>query len=404
MNDGFNKIKWAEEWMKVIAKIREDFKREKPFEGMKISMAMHLEAKTAVLALTLMDGGAQVSVAGCNPLSTDDDVAISLKNDFGIDVHARRGMTSDEYYENLRKVLSIKPNIIIDDGGDLTALAIKNKDLSENLIGGNEETTTGVIRLKSMEKAGVLKFPMFDVNDALMKHLFDNRYGTGQSTLDGIMNSTNLIIAGKKVVVAGYGWCGKGIANRMKGMGAIVTVTEIDPFKAIEAKMDGFTVMPMEKAIEDADLVVTATGVKDVVTLEHVKRAKDGIILANAGHFNNEVSVEEFEKVSKGIEVRRNVKRFNLFNKKVFVLADGRLVNLAAGQGHPVEIMDLSFSIQALTARYLAKNRPRDAKVYPVPEEVDRQVAEIFLKVNGIHIDKLTEEQLKYINSWEEGT
>jgi len=404
MNDGFNKIKWAEEWMKVIARIREEFRKEKPFEGMKISLAMHLEAKTAVLALTLKEGGAQVSVAGCNPLSTDDDVAKSLKEDFDLDVHAWRGMTSTEYYENLKKVLSIEPHIIIDDGGDLTTLAIKNSEYSKNLIGGNEETTTGVLRLKSMEKAGVLKFPMFDVNDALMKHLFDNRYGTGQSTLDGIMNSTNLIIAGKKVVVAGYGWCGKGIANRMKGMGAVVFVTEVDPFKAIEAKMDGFTVMPMEEAIKDADLVVTATGVKDVVTLEHIKSAKDGIILANAGHFNNEVAVEEFEKVTKGIEVRRNVKKYNLFNKKVFVLADGRLVNLAAGQGHPVEIMDLSFSIQALTARYLAKNEPREPKVYPVPEEVDRRVAEIFLKVNGIEIDKLTEEQIKYINSWEEGT
>lgn len=404
MSEGLNKILWAKEWMKVLRSISEDFRKNRPFEGIRIGMAMHLEAKTAFLALTLMEGGAEVSIAGCNPLSTDDDVAKSLKDDFNMRVYAKRGMTTKEYYENLMNVLSSKPHIIIDDGGDLTVLALKNKDLSENIIGGNEETTTGVLRLKSMNKEGVLKFPMFDVNDALMKHLFDNRYGTGQSTLDGIMTATNLVIAGKKVVVAGYGWCGRGIANRMKGMGAIVTVTEVDPFKAIEAKMDGFSVMPMSEAIKDADFVVTATGVKDIVTPEHLKNAKDGIILANAGHFNNEISVEKLENLSKGTEVRRNVKRYDIFNKKIFVLSDGRLVNLAAGQGHPVEIMDLSFSIQALTAKYILEKKPAEPGVYPVPESVDREVAELYLKTNKVNIDRLTDEQLKYINSWEEGT
>ncbi len=404
MSEGLNKILWAKEWMKVLGSISEEFKKTRPFEGVRIGMAMHLEAKTAFLAITLMEGGADVSIAGCNPLSTDDEVAKSLKDDFNLKVYAKRGMTTKEYYDNLIHVLSSRPHIIIDDGGDLTALALKNKDLSENIIGGNEETTTGVLRLRSMQNAGVLKFPMFDVNDALMKHLFDNRYGTGQSTLDGIMTATNLVIAGKRVVVAGYGWCGRGIANRMKGMGALVTVTEIDPFKAIEAKMDGFNVMPMSEAIKEADFVVTATGVKDIVTPEHLRNAKDGVILANAGHFNNEISVEKLEKISRGIEVRRNVKRYDIFNKKIFVLSDGRLVNLAAGQGHPVEIMDLSFSIQALTAKYILDKKPSEPGVYPVPESVDREVAELYLKTNMINIDKLTEEQLKYINSWEEGT
>lgn len=404
MSEGLKKILWAEEWMKVLKSISKKFEYEKPFEGIKIGMAMHLEAKTAYLAIALTKGGADVSIAGCNPLSTDDEVAESLKNDFGIKVFAKRGLTTEEYYKNLMNVLSSRPNLIIDDGGDLTTLALKNKDLSANIFGGNEETTTGVMRLKSMHKSGVLKFPMFDVNDALMKHLFDNRYGTGQSTLDGIMSATNLVLAGKKVVVAGYGWCGRGIANRMKGMGAIVTVTEVNPFKAIEAKMDGFEVMPMIDAIKDADFVITATGMKNVVNLEHLKFSKDGVILANAGHFNNEININDLEKVSAGIEVRRNVKRYDIFNKKVFILSDGRLVNLAAGQGHPVEIMDLSFSIQALTAKYIVENRPKEPGVYPVPEEVDREVAETYIKTNNMKIDSLTEEQLKYLNSWEEGT
>ncbi len=401
---GKDKIEWAIQWMPVLNSIKRDFRTNKPFKGMKISMALHLEAKTAALVLALKEGGANVRIAGCNPLSTDDEVARSLSDDYGVEVFAKRGLTKEEYYENLQKVLDQRPEIIIDDGGDLTTLAHKDSDKSSNIIGGNEETTTGVIRLRNMENAGALKFPMFDVNDAMMKHLFDNRYGTGQSTIDGIINSTNLVLAGKKIVVAGYGWCGRGIANRMRGMGAIVTVTEIDPVKAIEAHMDGFEVDSMNNAIRTADIVITATGMKDVVTLDHIKNAKEGVILSNAGHFNNEIAMNQIEEISKGYEVRKNVKVHTLYGKKVYVLADGRLVNLAAGQGHPVEIMDLSFAIQALTAEYIAKNKPVERRVFPVPGEIDRKVADIYLNAYKINIDKLTDEQIRYMNSWDEGT
>ncbi len=401
---GKDKIEWAIQWMPVLNSIKRDFRTNKPFKGMKISMALHLEAKTAALVLALKEGGANVRIAGCNPLSTDDEVARSLSDDYGVEVFAKRGLTKEEYYENLQKVLGQRPEIIIDDGGDLTTLAHKDSDKSSNIIGGNEETTTGVIRLRNMENAGALKFPMFDVNDAMMKHLFDNRYGTGQSTIDGIINSTNLVLAGKKIVVAGYGWCGRGIANRMRGMGAIVTVTEIDPVKAIEAHMDGFEVDSMNNAIRTADIVITATGMKDVVTLDHIKNAKEGVILSNAGHFNNEIAMNQIEEISKGYEVRKNVKVHTLYGKKVYVLADGRLVNLAAGQGHPVEIMDLSFAIQALTAEYIAKNKPVERRVFPVPGEIDRKVADIYLNAYKINIDKLTDEQIRYMNSWDEGT
>lgn len=403
--DGKNKIQWAIDWMPVLEKVRKGFISDKPFKGLKTSLALHLEAKTAVLAYTLKQGGAKVRISGCNPLTTDDEVALSLKQDYGVDVFAKRGLSREEYYENLHKTIEIQPDIIIDDGGDLTTLALKDKGIYKNIKGGNEETTTGVLRLKNMEKAGALKFPMFDVNDALMKHLFDNRYGTGQSTIDGILAATNLVIAGKNVVVGGYGWCGRGIANRMKGLGANVTVTEIDPFKSIEAHMDGFLVKPMKDAIRDVDFVITATGVKDIVTTELLKYAKDGIVLANSGHFNNEVAVEEMErKYGKGKEVRKNVKLFRIGEKRAYVLSDGRLVNLASGQGHPVEIMDLSFSIQALTAKYIAQHTQKEPGVYPVPAEIDLDVANIYLKSYGINIDKLSKEQLRYINSWKEGT
>ncbi|MCL4450901.1 MAG: adenosylhomocysteinase [Candidatus Thermoplasmatota archaeon] len=403
--DGKKKIEWAMKWMPVLDMIRKDFMSSKPFKGMNISMALHLEAKTAVLAYTLKQGGARVSIAGCNPLSTDDEVAKSLKEDYGLNVHAKRGLTKEEYYESLSKTIDIEPDIIIDDGGDLTGLVHNDKSVYKNIKGGNEETTTGVVRLKNMEKAGALKFPMFDVNDALMKHLFDNRYGTGQSTIDGILTATNLVIAGKNVVVGGYGWCGRGIANKMRGLGANVTVTEIDPFKSIEAHMDGFRVKQMKDAISDADFVITATGVKDIVTPELLRYAKDGVILANSGHFNNEVAVDDIEKeYGKGKEVRKNVTQYNVGKKKAYVLSDGRLVNLASGQGHPAEIMDLSFSIQALTARFIADSPPKNPGVYPVPHEIDLEVANSYLHSYGIKIDKLTKEQLRYINSWQEGT
>jgi adenosylhomocysteinase len=403
--DGKNKIEWALTWMPVLGTVRERFSKEKPFKGLKVAMALHLEAKTAVLAYSLKVGGAEVRIAGCNPLSTDDEVAGSLKNDFGVQVFARRGVNREEYYEFLSKTLEFGPDIIIDDGGDLTALALKDKSTYSKILGGNEETTTGVVRLRNMEREGVLKFPMFDVNDALMKHLFDNRYGTGQSTIDGIISATNLVLAGKNVVVAGYGWCGRGIANRMRGMGARVTVTEVDPFKSIEAYMDGFEVRRMRDAIGDADLVVTATGVKDIVTSEMLKKAKDGIILANSGHFNNEIAVEDIErKFGSGKEVRKNVKMYNVGGKRIYILSEGRLVNITAGQGHPVEIMDLSFSIQALTAEYIARREKLEPKVYPVPAEIDKQVAFIFLKSHNLKIDRLSRDQKKYINSWNEGT
>ncbi|MCL5874300.1 MAG: adenosylhomocysteinase [Candidatus Thermoplasmatota archaeon] len=403
--DGKKKIEWGMRWMPVLESVRKDFISNKPFKGMNISMALHLEAKTAVLAYTLKQGGARVRISGCNPLSTDDEVAASLKDDFGVSVFAKRGLTRDEYYEYLAKTIEIEPDIIIDDGGDLTALALNDKAIYKNIKGGNEETTTGVVRLRNMEKAGALKFPMFDVNDALMKHLFDNRYGTGQSTIDGILTATNLVVAGKNVVVGGYGWCGRGIANKMRGLGANVTVTEIDPFKSIEAHMDGFLVKPMKEAIRYADFVITATGVKDIVTPELLKDARDGIILANSGHFNNEVAVEDMErKFGKGKSVRKNVTQYSIGKKKAYVLSDGRLVNLASGQGHPAEIMDLSFSIQALTAQFIAENPRKEPKVYPVPSEIDLRVANTYLSSYGIEIDELSKEQLRYINSWEEGT
>ena len=394
--------------MDVTSQIRERFIREKPLKGVKISMALHVEAKTGIFALLLREGGAEIRMASCNPLSSDDSVVQSLRDDYKMDVYAKKGETDDEYYEYLNKTLDLKPNVIIDDGGDLVKIVSEDRtDLLAKIIGGNEETTTGVVRLFAMEKAGALKFPMFDVNDAEMKHFFDNRYGTGQSTLDGIMSATNVLLAGKKIVVAGYGWCGKGIAMRMKGLGGLVTVTEINPVKAVEAAMDGFDVKPMNLAIREADLVVTATGMKNVVSYSDLLVAKKNLILANSGHFNNEIPVRELE--TKSLEkrpVRESINRYKLENgNTIDLIADGRLVNLAAGQGHPVEIMDMSFSIQALTAEYLVKNhRKLEKKVYPVPRELDLEVANLKLKGLDLSIDRLTDEQTKYGEEWKEGT
>ncbi len=405
---GFLRLKWASDHMPVIGEIRKRFMEEKPFKGIKVAMALHVEAKTGIFALLLKEGGAQVRMSSCNPLSSDDSVVSSLKEDYGMQVFARKGEDEKEYYENLNHVLDVNPDIIVDDGGDLTKLVHTDRsDLAKGIMGGNEETTTGVVRLKAMEKANVLKFPMFDVNDASMKHLFDNRYGTGQSTLDGIMNATNLLIAGRNIIVAGYGYCGRGIAMRLKGMGANVIVTEIDSIKANEAIMDGFQVKKMHNAIKDADMVITATGMKDVVKYEDALAAKRGIVLANAGHFNNEVAVKAIEERSSEIvPVREFVKQYKLENGNlVNIIADGRLVNLAAGQGHPVEIMDLSFALQALTAEYLVKNHKNlEKKVYPVPPEIDRYVADLRLKQFGGELDQLNEEQIRYQNSWDEGT
>ncbi len=403
MDAGEEKLYWAESRMGIISKIRKRFAEEKPFQGIKIGMALHLEAKTGILAKMLKDGGANVSITSCNPLTTDDDVAKTLSSE--MKVYAKRGQTKDEYYESLNKVLDNDPDIIIDDGGDLTTLLHRERNLK--ILGGNEETTTGVLRLKIMEREGILKFPMFDVNDAEMKHLFDNRYGTGQSTLDGIMSTTNILMAGKNVVVAGYGWCGKGIAMRMKGMGARVTVTEIDPVKAVEAYMDGFYVKKMEDAIKEADIVITATGMTDVVREEHFKIAKDKCIFANAGHFDVEINKEHLSSLSKEKRaVRKYVDEYILKDgKKLYLLGEGRLINLVGGQGHPVEIMDLSFSIQALTAEYIVKNHTiLEKKVYPVPRDIDIDVANISRYVFNIDIDALNEKQKKYIESWNFGT
>ncbi len=407
-SNGYMRLDWARTHMPVVNSIRDRMIREKPFKGVRIGMALHVEAKTGILALLMQEGGADVTMSSCNPLSTDDAVVKSLKEDYGMKVFARKGETEEEYYEYLNKVIDSKPQIVVDDGGDLVKLLHTSRsEMREGVIGGNEETTTGVNRLRNMEKKGDLKFPMFDVNDASMKHLFDNRYGTGQSALDGIMNATNILIAGKRVSVVGFGYCGKGVALRMKGMGARVTVTEVDPVKANEATMEGYDVMPIKEALKVSDMVVTVTGVKSVVDFEALSNAKDGIILSNAGHFNNEIDLDKLETMSKESEqVRDYVKGYTLQNgKKIYVIADGRLVNLAAGQGHPVEIMDMSFAIQALTAEHLLKNhKSLENKVYPVPYEVDQDVARIRLESIGIKIDQPTEEQIRYSESWEEGT
>ena len=401
---GHDKINWVASYMPILNTIKADFEKNQPFKDLKISMSIHLEAKTAYLAKVLKAGGAEVWVTGCNPLSTQDDVAAALVDD-GFEVNAWRGVSNEQYEAHLIKTLSLCPDLMIDDGGDLTHLIHgKCRDYAKNLIGGCEETTTGIHRLFARERAGLLDYPMIDVNDADCKHLFDNRYGTGQSTLDGIMNSTNLIIAGKTVVIAGYGWCGKGMAMRAKGMGAIVIVTEIDPIKALEATMDGFSVMPMDEAAKIGDLFVTLTGCKDVIRREHLEVMKDGALLSNSGHFDVEIdkialsdmAVEEWDR-------KPNIRGYRMADGRVLnLLAEGRLVNLAAGNGHPAEIMDMSFAIQAKGLEYLAKNRGKlENKVYAVPVEIDREVAEIKLRSNGIKIDYLSDEQKAYLEAAE---
>ena len=393
--------------MPVLRAVREGLVSSKALKGLKIGMALHAEAKTGVLALSLQEAGAKVRLASCNPLSTDDSVAAALNEQFGLETYAKKWETTDEYYENLHKVLDLKPDIVVDDGADLISiLHTKRRELLPNIRGGNEETTTGVIRLRALALQGKLEFPVIDVNDAKMKHLFDNRYGTGQSTLDGIMTATNLLIAGKTFVVAGYGWCGRGIAARAHGMGAHVVVTEVDPVKAIEASLDGFRVASMAEAVKVADFLVSATGVKDVVTEPHFRAMKDRCVLANAGHFDNEVSKADLERIGERRRVREYVDEYALPDgKKLYLLAEGRLVNLAAGQGHPVEIMDMSFSIQALCAEHIARHADTLGKqVVPVPLEIDDRVALLKLGAMGIAIDTLTREQRRYLESWTEGT
>src|SRR3989441_9913799 len=393
--------------MPVLATVRKDLVASKALKGVRVGMALHTEAKTGVLALTLKEAGAKVRLASCNPLSTDDSVAAALNERFGLETHAKKWETTDQYYENLNRILDLEPDLVIDDGADLIHLLhTKRTELLRRVRGGNEETTTGGIRLRAMEKAGKLAFPVVDVDDAQMKHRFDNRYGTGQSTLDGILTATNLLIAGKTFVVAGYGWCGRGVASRAHGLGANVVVTEIDPVKAIEATMDGFRVMPMSEAVKSADFIVTATGMKDVVREEHLRDIKDGCVLANAGHFDNEVSKADLERLGKKRRVREFVDEYALKGgRKVYLLAEGRLVNLAAGQGHPAEIMDMSFSIQALCAEFLARNAESlGRRVVPVPEQIDDRVARLKLETMGVSIDSLTPDQRRYRETWSEGT
>lgn len=397
---GKDKIEWVRSYMPILNSIEEEFKKTRPFENLKISMSIHLEAKTARLAHCLRAGGATVRVTGCNPLSTQDDVAASLAYD-GFEVNAHHGATQEEYINDLKNTLSFCPDLIIDDGGDfINLLHGECREYGKNLIGGCEETTTGIHRLFARQSKGLLDYTMIDVNDANCKHLFDNRYGTGQSTLDGIMNSTNLMIAGKTVVIAGFGWCGKGLAMRAKGMGADVIITEIDPIKAIEAVMEGYRVMTMDEAAPIGDLFVTLTGCSDVIVRRHFDVMKDGVLLANSGHFDVEINKHDLLEMSvEKIQRKPNIEGYKMKDGRMInLLAEGRLVNLAAGNGHPAEIMDMSFAIQAKSLEYLAKNAGKlEKKVYAVPEEIDNEVARIKLDSLNIRIDSLTDAQKEYL-------
>ena len=405
---GSMRLHWAYEHMPVLQEVDKRFRKEQPLAGLKIGMALHTEAKTGMLAVTLANAGAEVRLASCNPLSTDDSVAAALREEFGLKVYAKKFETDEEYYANLNSVLDMKPDFVIDDGADLITMAhTSRREVLSNIKGGNEETTTGIVRLKAMAADKKLEFPVMDVNDSKMKYLFDNRYGTGQSVFDGWMNATNLIVAGKRVVVAGYGWCGKGVAMRSKGLGAIVTVTEVDPVKAIEARMDGFDVMPMSEAVKTADIVLTVTGCKDIVTKKDLINMKDGCVMGNAGHFDNEISKKDLDELSVSkTQVRDFVDCYTFKDgKKVYLIGEGRLMNLAAGQGHPAEIMDTSFSTQAMAIVYMVENHDKlSNQVIPVPDEIDNELARIKLRSLGIEIDTLTEEQYNYIHSWQEGT
>jgi adenosylhomocysteinase len=406
LSAGRLKVEWARSHMPVLEGIRRRFEAEQPFRGLTLSLVLHVEAKTAALALALAAGGADVHLAAGNPLSTDDDAVAALREG-GIPTRARKGEPVSEYRAGIRAMLDADPDVIVDDGADLVALVHTERRDRGKIRGSTEETTTGVTRLRALERSGKLLFPAIDVNDADMKHLFDNRYGTGQSTLDGILTATNLLIAGKVAVVAGYGWCGKGVAARLRGLGADVVVTEVDPVRALEARFDGFRVMPMLDAAREADLIVTVTGNTGVVREEHFRVLKDGCVLANSGHFDVEVSRTDLEGLAVAHRtVRKSVEEYAFADgRRAFLLGEGRLINLAAGQGHPVEVMDLSFALQALSAEHLAKHgRSMDAKVHAVPRELDRAVAVAALPSMGARIDELTEEQARYAAAWEGGT
>jgi len=405
--EGKLKIKWAAQQMPVLRSIKERFAKEKPLKGLTIGCCLHITSETANLLLLLKAGGTKVVACASNPLSTQDSIAASLVKDYGISVFAIKGENSKTYYNHLNKVLDFNPQITMDDGADLVNLLhTKRKNPIKNIIGSSEETTTGVIRLKAMEKDGALKLPVIAVNDSDTKHLFDNRYGTGQSTIDGIIRATNILLAGKTFVVAGYGWCSRGIAMRAKGMGANVIITEVNAVRALEAAMDGYRVMPMKNAAEIGDILVSATGDKHVISLDIIKLMKDGAIVANSGHFDVEIDIEKLKSQSSKRKIRPNLEEYKLKSgKRIYVLGEGRLVNLVAAEGHPAEVMDMSFANQALAAEYFVKNKGKLLpKVYVLPKEIDDKIAMLKLESMGISIDKLTSEQERYLSSWIEGT
>jgi adenosylhomocysteinase len=406
--EGIRRIAWADRQMPVLAAIRDRFEQEQPLAGYRVSACLHVTTETANLMRTLKAGGADVVLCASNPLSTPDDVAAALVDEFDIAVFAIKGEDNDTYYAHIEAAVDHKPQLTMDDGADVIGvLHSARREQLGDIIAGTEETTTGVIRLKALEQDGALGFPIIAVNEAKTKHLFDNRYGTGQSTIDGIIRATNVLLAGKRFVVAGYGWVGRGVASRARGMGSHVIVTEVDPLRALEAAMDGFEVLTMERAAEVGDLFCTATGDKNVITKEHIERMKDGAILANTGHFNVEIEIPALRQLAvETREARQFVEEFTLSNgNRVYLVADGRLVNLAAAEGHPALVMDMSFANQALSAEYAIANAATlERKVYPVPDEIDREIARLKLDTMGIEIDELTEEQARYLASWNEGT
>src|SRR5512146_2345385 len=405
---GKKRIEWANQSMKVLQIIRKDFIKNQPLKGIRISACLHVTAETANLMITLRDGGADVALCASNPLSTQDDVAACLVRDFGIPVFAIKGEDNETYYSHIMAALDHKPQITMDDGADLVSIALtKRTEVLPNIIGGTEETTTGVIRLRAMAKDGVLKYPIIAVNDADTKHMFDNRYGTGQSTIDGIVRATNLLLAGSKFVVAGYGWCGRGLAMRARGLGAEVIVTEVDPTKALEAVMDGLRVMSMTEAAKIGDIFCTVTGNKSVLRAEHYALMKDGAVISNSGHFNVEIDIPALEKMSSSKRTTRAfLEEYSLKDgRKINLLGEGRLINLASAEGHPASVMDMSFADQALSAEYLVKNHASLKKdVFKVPDELDKRVAKLKLESMGIKIDRLTPEQEEYLAGWSEGT
>ncbi len=406
--EGVRRISWADRQMPVLAAIRERFEREQPLSGYRISACLHVTTETANLARTLKAGGADVVLCASNPLSTQDDAAAALVDEFDISVFAIKGEDNDTYYQHIEAAVDHKPQLTMDDGADVIGvLHSARREQLGDIIAGTEETTTGVIRLKAMEADGALSFPVIAVNEAKTKHLFDNRYGTGQSTIDGIVRATNILLAGRKFVVAGYGWCGRGVAMRAKGMGSHVIVTEVDPMRALEAVMDGFEVLPMERAAEIGDIFVTATGDKSVIARRHLERMKDGAILANTGHFNVEIEIPALRSLATETRAAREfVEEFTLADgRRLNHIADGRLVNLSAAEGHPAQVMDMSFANQALAAEYAVANAATlERKVYPVPEDIDNEIARLKLETMGVGIDELTDEQERYLASWDEGT